>query len=237
MSDDNELLKSYKTRFDSFLKLKSLKEENILHSRKYFEESSLLLREPIPKKLDVYCIVAGLPFQDDFIDYLKNLKTKLSSILMDSLYYLVKDSCQAVELLVAKWPDDEFNENINKQLIKYFSNTQFNPITLKTGGVQIHDDGCIILRCIDENARFRSLRKDIINNIDILSTRQSSWVHIPIGRILEPIDFKKTSLLKKFCISSQNQKPYKTIINKFHFVHEQQWYQTNIDFLRTFNAI
>ena len=237
MSDDNELLKSYKTRFDSFLKLDSLKEENILHSKKYFEESSLLSREPVPKNLDVYCIVAGLPFQGDFTNYLKNIKEKLSSILVDSLYYLVNDSCQAVELLVAKWPDDDFNENINNALITYFKNTKFKPITLKTKGVQIHDDGCIILRCLDENARFRLLRQDIISKIDILSKKQSSWVHIPIGRILEPLDFKKTFLLKKFCISSQSSKSYKATIDRFHFVHEHQWYQTKIDFLHTFNAI
>ena len=237
MCDDNELLKSYKTRFDGFLKLDSLKEENILHSKKYFEKSSLLLGEPVPKKLDVYCIVAGLPFQVDFTNYLKNVKEKLSSILMDSLYYLVKDSCQAVELLVSKWPDDDFNENINEALINYFQNTQFKPITLRSKGVQIHDDGCIILRCIDENAQFRLLRKDIISKIDLLSKKQSSWVHIPIGRLLEPLDSKKTFLLKKFCLSSQSSKSYKATIDRFHFVHEHQWYQTNIDLLHTFNAI
>ena len=237
MFNEEDLLKSYNIRFESFLKLSTLKEEHISYSREYFKQTSLVLRDPIPLNLDVYCVVAGLPFEINFINFLKNLKKNLSSILDNSLHYLVKDSCHALELLVTKWPNDILRENINKDIINYFKKKPFSPINIKTNGIQVHDDGCIILRCIDENSKLRLLRKDIVSKIDLLPKKQSNWVHIPLGRILEPLNFKQTKLLKNFCIKSQNSNVYKTTINKFHFVHEQQWYQTQINYLSTFNAL
>ena len=236
MFNEEDLLKSYNIRFESFLKLSTLKEEHISYSREYFKQTSLVLRDPIPLNLDVYCVVAGLPFEINFINFLKNLKKKLSNILDNSLHYLVKDSCHAVELLVTKWPNDILKENINEEIIEYFKQKPFSPINIKTAGVQVHDDGCIILRCIDENSKFRLLRKDLVSKIDLLPEKQSNWVHIPLGRILEPLNFMQTKLLKNFCIKSQNSRGHKTTINKFHFVHEQQWYQTKINYLSTFNA-
>ncbi len=237
MNNESELINSYNARYESFSKLESLTKEHVSISKKYFENSSLLDRNPIPLKLDVYCVVAGLPFEIAFIKYLRDIKTKLLNILGNSLNYLVQDSCHAVELIVIKWPDDYFNETISKRLIKYFKNNSFKPITLRTAGIQVHDDGCIILRGIDENSQFRLLRKDIINKLGQLPKKQSNWVHIPIGRILEPLNIEKTTLLKKFCLSTQISPQYKTIINKLYYVHEHQWYQTKIDFLHTFNAV
>ena len=120
MFNEEDLLKSYNIRFESFLKLSTLKEEHISYSREYFKQTSLVLRDPIPLNLDVYCVVAGLPFEINFINFLKNLKTNLSIILDNSLHYLVKDSCHALELLVTKWPNDILRENINKDIIDYF---------------------------------------------------------------------------------------------------------------------
>jgi len=236
MFNEEDLLNSYDSRFESFLKLSSLEEENICSSRKYFKQTSLVMRDPIPKNLNVYCIVAGLPFENDFLKFLKNLKKDLSNILDNCLHYLVKDTCHALELLVTKWPDDALDININKEIVEYFAKNIFSPINIKTAGVQVHDDGCIILRCIDEKSKFRLLRRDIISKIDSLPKKQSDWVHVPLGRILEPLNSKQTNLLKDFCINSQTSDIYKTKISKFHFVHEQQWYQTQINFLNTFNA-
>ena len=237
MNNDSELINSYNIRYESFSKLESLTKEHVSISKKYFENSSLLERNPLPLKLDVYCVVAGLPFDINFIKYLKKIKTKLLDILSNSLNYLVQDSCHAVVLIVVKWPDDDFNETISKRLIKFFKNNYFKPIILRTAGIQVHDDGCIILRCIDENSQFRLLRKDIINEIGQLPKKQSNWVHIPLGRILEPLNIEQTSLLKKFCLSTQISPHHTTTINKFYYVHEKQWYQTQIEFLHTFNAI
>ena len=155
MFKEEDLINSYNIRFESFLKLSNLSEENISYSRKYFKQNSLVIRDPIPLNLDVYCVVAGLPFEINFINFLKNLKKNLSNILGNSLHYLVKDSCHAVELLVTKWPNDLLKDNINKEIVDYFKKKPFSPINIKTAGIQVHDDGCIILRCIDENSKFR----------------------------------------------------------------------------------
>ena len=76
-----------------------------------------------------------------------------------------------------------------------------------------------------------------MDKIPLLPKKQSNWVHVPIGRILEPLNNSETNSLKNYCIATQSYRSYKMSINHFHLVHEKQWYQNQIDLIKTFNAL
>ncbi len=230
------LLASYDQRSKRFFDLNRLTPADVAPSRLLFDDLSLIRRVPIPKRLDVRCFVCGLPFDYHFTTYLGELKSALRSLIGPFLHYLVRDSCQAIELAVTKWPSDTANSYVDSLSLK-FLRTHFTRIRISTNGIQIHDDGSIVLRCLDENSSFRLLRSSLMHDVKSLTRRQSSWVHIPIGRILEPIPPSHMRGLQLFCIESRRDTPVTTTLPHLHFVHEHRWYQTDITLMDTIHAL
>ena len=153
-----ELIASYNDRFKEIHQKISLKEEEIRASKFFFEEDSLINKNPIPKKLDVYCLVSGLPFENEFIEHIKEIQCEISRILKDINHYIVKPSNLAVEYIVLKWPEDKLQENILENTISELDKIKESNFKLKSFGFQFHSDGAIILRCVDENQKLQGIR-------------------------------------------------------------------------------
>ena len=156
-----ELINSYDLRFNQVCCKKFLTTKDISSSQKFFEKDSLTKKKPIPKKLDVYCLVSGLPFDDKFINHIKKIQIKLKSILSTSNYYLVKPENLAVEYIVLKWPEDKLEEKIIAKTINELNKIKEKRFKLKSYGFQFHSDGAIIMRCIDQIKCFRKLDQNL----------------------------------------------------------------------------
>ena len=222
---------------ENFSNLSSLAESDIASSRSLFESSSLLTRNPVPRSLEVIALLGGLPFSDHVITYLTSIQQQVAKCLRSTLVYWVKPNNLAVEVCVLKWPSDPYQETY-VQIFRSYLNT-IDPIqsfNIIIHGFQIHQDGCIVALGYDENNAFTSFRKNILNELEFMPRKQSSWCHIPLGRILEPINENTLQDLKNLVdttLDSSNLVSQE--VKSFSLIHEHRWYMEDRTLLHTFD--
>ena len=209
--------------------------KDLEQSRSFFTRKSLSKKIPSPIDVDVYAILSGISFAKNFLDFIGDLYKDLSYILNGSCHYLVKKENLGVEYAVLKWPDDPLNSSTVAQAENILQNYDSNKFTLKIFGIQVHADGCIVLKGVDERREIFNLRKKIVNTINEIPKKQSNWAHIPLGRILEPIGADKMERLKRLIGESNNKLDYDLIIDKVHLVHEKKWYMEDKEYLCSIN--
>jgi len=229
----DELLNQYNKRYYEVYNFESLSSKDISSSTSLFEELSIKNRNPIPRRLEVLCIVGGLPFEEVFTNKIVELQKRIGSVLNGKLNYLVEPQNLAVEVLVLKWPNNDFNQDIIVNAKKEMIKINKKKFKLISHGFQFHQDGAIILRCIDDPNNLRILREELKQKISSLPQKQSSWCHIPLGRILEPLDKKVLNELIELADYSQINFKHKTEVNKFHLIKEKRWYQLERETLCT----
>ena len=228
-----ELRKSYDAVGNEVAMDVDLSEENLLSSRQLFVPDSLSRKKPIPKHLDVYALISGVSFSENFQLSLTNIQAEIVDILDGKLAYFVQGSNLGVEYCVFKWPDDTWHSDKTQTVHDILRNLTSSAFNLSISGIQLHRDGCIIARGYDQNKSVYKIRKHIQSKVEFLPIKQSSWCHVPLGRILEPIGAHKMEELKRY-INTLNDKMLLTErINQMQFVHEKQWYMEKSTILRT----
>lgn len=197
---------------------------SISSSRKLFTDHSLDNRKPITKDLEVYALVSGVKFENFFTDALIEIQRHIGLLIENKLRYWVLPENLGVEYCVFKWPDeswDERNNDIIKEKIKLINH---EPFIFNIYGIQVNQDGCVIAKGYDENRTIFKIREYILSELGFAPERQSSWAHVPLGRILEPIGEDNYYRLKNF-INDYNDKFIASCkIDSLKFVFEQQWY-------------
>lgn len=202
-------------------------------SRSLFTEDSLIKRNPKPKNLEVYALLSGLPFDGGFSRELVKVQKEIDQVLDGSLRYWVLQDNLGLEYCVFKWPEYDWNKEWEGQI--YNNIPRINkPFRFVVFGIQINPDGCIIAKGFDEGEAIFKLRKKIKDRLDFLPDRQSSWAHIPLGRILEPIGEYKFSKLAKLCKELSSVYIASCEIKTLKFVHETQWYMEKKNTLKEF---
>ena len=93
-------------------------------------------------------------------------------------------------------------------------------------------DGCVILKCYDETSSLFKIRNQMKNKIPFTPKKQSSWAHIPVGRILEPVGVSKFNDLKKYIKESMNDFTHVEKINSMKLIHEKRWYMEEKETLK-----
>lgn len=234
---DKELLESYRAVGTRAFQMSDLQAQELEISRRLFELESLEAKTPRPRQLEVVALVAGLPFPNEVLKPLVKIQQDLGQILSGSLYYWVKPQNLAVECCVLKWPDDpplDVAAKLTFAGIRYLLPSVF---TLRVHGVQLHRDGCIVARGFDEHGAFRQTRARMLQEYTWMPSRQSSWAHIPLGRILEPLGQPKFSALKGALQHLEEQMICHGRIDQLKLVHEHQWYMERRSTLMSFNLI
>ena len=205
---------------------------------KHFDDSKLELSQKIfdikknnvfTKKFDVYTLVSGLQFSLNLQKKVINLQKNIDEVIGDKKRYWVKPKNLAVEYIVAKWPDDPLPSESNmKRFVKHLDSISIKPFILKIRGFQIHTDGCVVLRGFDSN-NILSIRKKFLNKFNWLPKKQSSWAHIPIGRILENVQPYKFKKLINLINENNSTFELDEKITNIKYVYEKQWYMENIE--------
>lgn len=199
-------------------------DSNIISSRNLYTPQSLADRSPKPKMLEVYALVSGLMFRQDFTRRLVSVQEKISKILQDSLHYWVLPENLGVEYAVFKWPDDPWDHAHLKIIKDTLASIQKPPFQFSIRGIQINSDGCVVAKGFDQSAMLFQIREQLKSELSFIPKKQSGWAHVPLGRILEPLGKDKFAQLKKTMESLLTQHIATTEISDMKLVHETQWY-------------
>jgi len=203
-------------------------------SRDLFTRRSLMANDPKPKKLEVYALLSGLPFENSFVSELVKIQQKIDKVLDGSLRYWVLPANLGVEHCVFKWPDCEWNQDWETNIYSKLPIIN-KPFKFVIFGIQINPDGCVVAKGFDEGGAIFKLRNQLKVKLNFLPVRQSGWAHIPLGRILEPIGEFKFSELAQLCTKLSNVYITSCEIKTLKFVHETQWYMEDKNILKEFS--
>lgn len=228
-----ELLTSYTSVAIDSRHPRQFQPDQLRDSRNLFTEESIESRTPVPRDLDVVALLIGLPFPDSFIELLVNLQRCVQRQLKDSLAYWVTPEHFASEVCVLKWPADPWPKGLSDKVAKHLSRGPKAPFTFSVHGVQVHSDGCVVARTVDSNSTMRDLRSQLLTSFPNIPRRQSSWCHVPLGRILEPINSERLQALSKTTRETWQVEPTGCSPSRLTIVHEQRWYMEQTDILDT----
>lgn len=226
---DRGLRASYDAAWNEFKENQHINTQLLEQSRKLFEFKGSIN----PKKLDVSAVVFGLGFSDNLKSELVKFQDSLKKLISLKDYYMVKPDNLAIELIVTKWHDqNEFVEEDNDLLRTEIEKHANRPISISLEGYQIHTDGCVVARIFD-NGSIIGLRNKLIENLQDLPNRQSSWCHIPVGRILSPVSKDEAEEIVKLVELKNKSTKITEVINNIKFVHEKQWYMEDYKIIHT----
>lgn len=203
---------------------KDFSETNLKVSRNLFTPESLQTRTPRPKAMEVYALLSGLPFAEDFTRELVSVQMRISEILGERLHYWVDPKNLGVEHCVFKWPTDPWDEKRRDVVENVLASIRSEVFRFHISGVQVNPDGCVVAKGFDENAQLFRIRSQLRENIDFLPARQSNWAHVPLGRILEPLGSARFARLKSLMRKIEDVPIATTCINTMKFIHESRWY-------------
>ena len=200
-------------------------------SRSLFTPTSLSLKTPEPKELEVFALVSGLEFSIQLQNLVLQIQFEIDQIIGLTTRYWVKPKNLGVEYCVFKWPTDNWDSARTEVVLEVLRKTQFEKFNLVIGGIQINRDGCVILKGFDENKSLSNLRGNLRGQVNFLPKKQSNWAHVPIGRILDPIGGCNFDALRDYISRHNTEYIHTELINDAKFVHERQWYMEKRDIL------
>lgn len=220
----SHLREAYRAVGERTWSFQDFQDRNLEISRNLFVSESLQERKPRPKALEVYALLSGLPFANDFTDGLISAQMLISEILADSLHYWVEPQNMGVEYCVFKWPTDTWSEGHCCSIQEVLALMTPSVFKFDIRGVQINPDGCVVARGYDENAEIFRVRTLIRTGIPSLPGKQSGWAHVPLGRILEPLGAERFARLRQLINAMSDMPLVTTEINTMKLVHETRWY-------------
>jgi hypothetical protein len=228
------LRRAYKEVGDRTWSAPDFLETNLEASRALYTPESLCARLPRPRQLEVFALVAGLPFDAEFTDQLAEVQTKVSALLGERLHYWVARANLAVEYCVFKWPTDPWKEEWLGEIHDFLASMSQLTFKFDIGGVQVNPDGCVVARGFDEGSRLFEIRERLRAEIKFLPERQSGWAHVPLGRILEPVGAVTFARLAEFTRAVEDQAITSTEVRSMKLVHETRWYMEEKTILQVY---
>lgn len=219
-----DLREAYGKVASRLLDLDDFLEADLESSRAVFNSESLSRRVPRPAKLHVVALVGGLPFEEKLIKALGVAQLEVAEFTGEALTYWVRPSNLAVEVCVFKWPEERMSADRFPEIRQAAQDVAKGPITLDVQGVQVHRDGAVVARGFDRHGELRRLRSQILEKLEWMPRRQSSWAHIPLGRILEPVGEEAFRRLHQALPTLWNRSIGQTEIRSLQLVIETQWY-------------
>jgi len=199
-------------------------EPNLAISRSLYTPESLVARRPRTKDLEVFALVAGLPFRGEFVDALVRTQHEISALLGERLHYWVVPENLGVESCIFKWPSDSWNEEWLGVIRGVLSSIRQPRFRFEIRGVQINPDGCIVAKGFDEGAVLFRIREQLKAEIPFLPAKQSGWAHVPLGRILEPVGAERFAQLGRVMRTMSDVAIATTEIDCMKLIHETRWY-------------
>lgn len=209
----------------------------MLKSRYFFKTESLCNKNPVPKALEVYAVLAGVPFDKKTVSLISKIQDHIKFILGNKLSYFVKPLNLGLEFIVLKWPNQNFCPILLKQAKEILASNSFGSFNVKIRGVQFNPDGSMLLRGYPDNNSLKMFRELLKQRLTNIPQKQSEWCHIPLGRILDPVSTEIFKKLREIYYSEDDFCSFEVPVKEFHIVHEKQWYMEDKNIIETFELV
>ena len=115
-------------------------------------------------------------------------------------------------------------KGVKNVVFEVVRNLKFLCFQIEFKGFQINPDGCVVIKGFDASGEFKKIRDFLCDRLDFLSKRQSSWFHIPIGRILEPVGAEAFGRLGSYISFNDTLFLRSEFVDRVHLISEKQWY-------------
>jgi hypothetical protein len=232
--NQHPLASKYSAVWEKTLANGELKLDEINKSRFFFEVdgSGVLIMEnsaPVPKHFDTYAIVC-FPLHNALHQMLDDLWEQFLLLVKNPIAYGVRPQNRHVEIFLFQRPGELFTEpevlrGINRSL--RVSQTM-SPFKIAFYYPFLTPDGTIVVPGLDEPAgTVDNFRNKLRAELQTYPQKQSQWVHISLGRILEPIDTVRLKPLLYLMQSHRDQRIGEVLVNELIWTWEKQWYMTD----------
>jgi len=222
----------YQTVWQNTLDAGELPVEQIEKSRYYFEPDSTT-----PKEFDTYGVVALMPMPEHAQATFTDLWTDVMTALDNPAAYAVEPQNRHIELLLFSRPEEVMEQStIDHNIQASFTAMQSNPpqsFSVTFGRPFITPDGTVVApgfphpeAAIDN---FRSAMCQATNGN--IPTKQSQWLHVSLGRILEPLDADRCREALQALDAHWGEPVIDLEVNELQWTHEKQWYMLKKDVL------
>ena len=125
---------------------------------------------------------------------------------------------------MVKWHNESSRKKVHDNTVIKSIKKCIESFEITLNGYQIHNDGCIIGRVFDKGV-IRELRYRLKMENNAFHKKQSSWCHIPIGRILSNITLKQKKELEQLINNNENLLTrISENIESIKYVSEEKWY-------------
>jgi len=210
-------------------------EAHLASSRELYTPESLLARQPRPKALEVFALLAGLPFEPEFVQPLVGVQRSIGEVLGERLHYWVAPANLGVEYCVFKWPMESWSPERLDAVHTVLGTISRPAFRFQIGGIQINPDGCVVAKGFDEAATLFEIRAHVRSGLPSLPQRQSGWAHVPLGRILEPLGAARFAELARMMGTLADRHIATTRIRSMKLVHETRWYMEERTILKEYS--
>lgn len=218
------LERSYRAVGDLTWSAPDFLETNLRVSRDLFTPESLLGGAPRPKKLEVFALLAGLPFAEEFMRSLEAVQQEISAVIGDRTHYWVAPENLGVEFCVFKWPSGPWQQEWLGTVEHALAAIREPAFEFEVRGIQVNPDGCVVAKGFDGGGALFRIRERVKTDIPFLPRRQSGWAHVPLGRILEPLGADRFAQLGGLIRTLSGAVLAKTQIASMKLIHERRWY-------------
>ena len=223
----------YHTVWEQTLGQKELSADNVAGSRFFFDfhskdDSSGTVA--VPRRFDTYGIVCGLPFEENVQTLLAKLWQQCLSIIGAPLAYGVEPANRHTEIFLFQRPGEDFSrEEVNAGLKASLKTMDGLPaFKIVLCHPFLTPDGTIVVPGFDEPPGIvDQLRSKLEANVATFPKKQSQWVHISLGRILEPIDERRLTPLLDLMQERWGEVISETKVTELLWIWERQWYMVD----------
>jgi hypothetical protein len=232
-SQAHPLEAKYRAVWQKTLRNRCLSAEDVANSRFFFsfEESSRTAKPiAVPKRFDTYGIIVGLPFSESLQATLEVVWQRCLLELGNPLSYGVEPANRHTEIFLFQRPGELFaaeqrNASLERSLMIAREMAAFQ-VTFRHPFIT--PDGTIVLPGFDDPPGIvADFRSSLRSQLPAFPQQQSQWLHISLGRVLEPMDARS---LEPFLISMQShwgEMVAQTQVDELLWVWEKQWYMVD----------
>jgi len=221
----------YRAVWETTLQDRQLSAEHVADSRFSFDFQN---KQPVPKRFDTYAILCGLPFSQSAQNVLERCWQRCLSVLQHPLAYGVSPANRHTEIFLFQRPEEMFSRaevqtGIQASLpiageVHRFKIVLRHPF--------LTPDGTIVAPGFDEPAgTIDALRARLQQAVTACPKKQSQWLHVSLGRILEPIAEKRLRPLLDRMQSLWGEFIDEAVVDEFLWIWEKQWYMADREVL------